>query len=89
MPIVVASSFADPKDIAAYNKAIAEGKTPAEARKVGDDGIGKWGDDTARTDVSICALPPEDWVPKSGKPLQRTREKSGGHVQGKDRHWGT
>jgi hypothetical protein len=66
MPIVVASSFADPKDIAAYKKAIAEGKTPAEARKVGDDGIGKWTDDTARTDVPICALPPEDWVPKWG-----------------------
>ena len=56
MPIVIASSFADPKDIAAYKKAIAEGKTEAEALKVGDNGIGKWGDNTARDDVPMCAF---------------------------------
>src|SRR5262245_42180808 len=42
MPIVVASSFADPQDVAAYKKAIAQGKTAEEALKVGDNGIGKW-----------------------------------------------
>jgi hypothetical protein len=47
MPIVTASSFADPNDVAAYRRAIAQGKTPAEALKVGDNGIGKWGDQTA------------------------------------------
>ena len=67
MPIVIASSFADPADIAAYKKAIAAGKTEAEALKVGDNGIGKWGDDTTREDVPICALPPEDWEGKWGK----------------------
>ena len=66
MPIVNASSFADPQDVAAYRKAIAQGKTEAEALKVGDNGIGKWGDITARDDVPMCALPPEDWVAKWG-----------------------
>src|ERR1041385_4447173 len=66
MPIVVASSFADPKDVAAYKKAIAEGKTEAEALRIGDNGIGTWGDNTARDDVPMCALPPEDWQAKWG-----------------------
>lgn len=66
MPIVVASSFADPKDVAAYKRAIGQGKTEGEALKVGDNGIGKWGDNTARDDMPMCALPPEDWVPKWG-----------------------
>jgi hypothetical protein len=64
MPIVIASSFADPKDVAAYNRAKAEGKTEKEALKIGDNGIGVWGDKTARDDVSMCALPPEDWKAK-------------------------
>jgi hypothetical protein len=67
MPTVIASSFADPKDVAAYKKAIAAGKSEAEALKVGDNGIGKWGDNTARDDVPMCALPPEDWMAKWGK----------------------
>jgi hypothetical protein len=67
MPIVIASSFADPEDIADYKKAIAAGKSEAEALKVGDNGIGKWGDITARDDVPMCALPPEDWVAKWGR----------------------
>ncbi len=61
MPTVIASSFADPKDVAAYKRAIAKGKTEKEALKVGDNGIGKWGDNTARDDMPMCALPPEDW----------------------------
>lgn len=64
MPTVTASSFADPKDVAAYKKAIAEGKSEKDALKVGDNGIGAWGDNTARDDVPMCALPPEDWKAK-------------------------
>jgi len=67
MPTVTASSFADPADVAAYRKAIAEGKSEAEALKVGDNGIGKWGDDTSRDDVPMCALPPEDWEAQWGR----------------------
>lgn len=66
MPIVTASSFADPSDVAAYRKAIAEGKSEEEALRHGDNGIGKWGDDTTSEDVPMCALPPEDWQAKWG-----------------------
>jgi hypothetical protein len=67
MPVVTASTFADPADVRAYKKAIAEGKTEAQALKVGDNGIGKWGDFTATEDHAMCALPPEDWQAKWGK----------------------
>lgn len=67
MPKVTASSFADPADIAAYRQAIAQGKTESEALKLGDNGIGKWGDDTTPVDKPMCALPPEDWIAKWGK----------------------
>src|SRR6516164_2903007 len=66
MPLVLASSFADPADIAAYKRALAEGKTEEEALKVGDNGVGKWGDSTACDDMPMCALPPEDWMSKWG-----------------------
>ncbi|HTS03949.1 MAG TPA: hypothetical protein VMP68_00075 [Candidatus Eisenbacteria bacterium] len=66
MPTVTASSFADPSDLAAYRRAIAQGKTEAEALELGDNGIGKWGDNTAVDDAPMCALPPEDWVEKWG-----------------------
>lgn len=60
--VVLASTFADPADVAAFRKAKAEGMSDEEAFKVGDNGIGKWGDDTT-ADVPMCALPPEDWEP--------------------------
>jgi hypothetical protein len=66
MPIVRATSFADPADVAAYNKAIAAGKTREEALALGDDGVGAWGDDTTSEGVPMCALPPEDWQAKWG-----------------------
>jgi hypothetical protein len=65
-PTVVASSFADLEDVAAFKRAIAQGKTEQEAFKVGDNGIGLWGDTTARDDVPMCALPPEDWTAQWG-----------------------
>ena len=58
---VHASSFADPADIAAFRRCKAKGMTDQEAFKYGDNGIGKWGDDTT-TPVPMCALPPEDWT---------------------------
>jgi hypothetical protein len=66
MPIVGASSFADPSDVAAYQQAIAEGKTEADALEVGDNGIGLCGDVTVREDIPMCALPPEDWLAEWG-----------------------
>jgi hypothetical protein len=67
MPTVIASSFADPADIAAYRRAIAEGKSREQALRLGDDGIGCWGDDTTSDEKPMCALPPEDWKAKWGR----------------------
>jgi hypothetical protein len=66
MPIVKASSFADLADLAAFQHAKALGWSDARAFKVGDNGIGAWGDLTARDDIPMCALPPEDWLAKWG-----------------------
>ena len=66
MPIVIASSFADLADVEAFKKAKAKGLTDQEAFKVGDNGVGAWGDFTAQEDTPMCALPPEDWLEKWG-----------------------
>ncbi len=66
----LASSFADPADVAAFKKCKAGGGTDQACFRVGDNGIGKWGDDTT-TDVPMCALPPDDW------------QQFGGNAQGK------
>lgn len=66
MPTVTASTFADPADVAAYRKAIAEGKTREEALELGDDGTGCWGDDTTSATSPMCALPREDWQSRWG-----------------------
>lgn len=58
--MVKASSFADPADIRAFRQCKATGKTNKECFRVGDNGIGCWGDDTT-VDKPMCALPPEDY----------------------------
>ena len=63
---VKASSFADPADVRAFRRCKAQGKTDRECFKVGDDGMGKWGDDTT-ANRPMCALPPEDWRPLGAK----------------------
>lgn len=63
---VLASSFADPADLRAFRRCKAQGKSDRECFKVGDNGIGCWGDDTA-ADRPMCALPPEDWRPLGKK----------------------
>lgn len=57
---VQASSFADPADVAAFRKCKAAGNSDQFCFSKGDNGIGRWGDDTT-TAVPMCALPPEDW----------------------------
>jgi hypothetical protein len=57
MPIVTASSFADRADLAAFQHAKALGWSDKHAFAVGDNGVGAWGDFTARDDVPMCALP--------------------------------
>lgn len=56
-----ASAFAYHADIVAFRKCKAQGKSDQQCFKVGDNGIGKWGDNTYDTDQPMCALPYEDW----------------------------
>ena len=58
---VLASTFADPADVASFQKCKLKGGTDQECFSVGDNGIGKWGDDTT-ANIPNCALPPEDWM---------------------------
>lgn len=59
---VRASSFADPADVAAFLRCKAQGKTDQQCFRVGDNGVGKWGDDCTAGAGPMCALPPEDWT---------------------------
>jgi len=61
MPVVKASSFADPADVTAFKKCKAKGFTDNYCFRVGDNGIGKWGHNTAQEKTPMVALPPEDW----------------------------
>jgi hypothetical protein len=57
---VIATSFADPKDVRAFEMCKANGGTDQQCFKVGDNGQGAWGDDTKAGTGPCCALPPED-----------------------------
>lgn len=63
---VTATSFADPADVAAFRACKAGGKTDQECFRVGDNGIGAFGDDTTQGSGPCCALPPEDIEAKWG-----------------------
>jgi len=67
MPTGLASSFADPADIVAFKRCKALGHTDMFCFRVGDNGIGKWGHNTAQTTTPMCALPPDDWKPLGKK----------------------
>jgi hypothetical protein len=62
---VKASSFADPKDIAGFRSCKAAGGSDQECFKKGDNGIGFCGADCTGP-TPMCALPPDDWMPKWG-----------------------
>lgn len=57
----LASAFAYYADIVAFRQCKAQGKSDQQCFKVGDNGIGLWGDKTYDTDRPMCALPREDW----------------------------
>ena len=63
---VKASSFADPADVRAFRRCKSRGKSDQECFKVGDNGIGCWGDSTVEGTGPSCALPPEDMEEKWG-----------------------
>ncbi len=58
---VKATSFADPADVKAFRACKAAGGSDQDCFKVGDNGVGKWGDDCTKGNGPICALPPEEW----------------------------
>lgn len=57
--ICYASSFADPADIRAFRRCKDKGGSDQDCFKVGDNGIGFWGDDVSAGSGPACALPPE------------------------------
>lgn len=62
----LASSFADPADLRRFKACKSRGGTDQECFKVGDNGIGCWGDLTAQEHTPMCALPPQDMEEKWG-----------------------
>lgn len=62
----LASSFADPADVRAFQRCKAKGKSDLECFKVGDNGVGCWGDFTAQETDPMCALPPQEMEAKWG-----------------------
>lgn len=63
---VIASTFADLADLAAFRKCKAQGKSDKECFKTGDNGLGLWGDNTAQEITPMVALPPEIMIEKWG-----------------------
>lgn len=63
---VIASSFADPKDVHAFKKCKERGGSDEECFKYGDNGIGCWMDDVKEGTGQACALPPDDMIEKWG-----------------------
>jgi hypothetical protein len=64
--VVRASSFADPADVRAFKKCKERGGSDQDCFKVGDNGIGCYGDDVSEGTGPSCALPPEDSEEKWG-----------------------
>lgn len=56
----LASSFADPADVAAFRRCKANRGTDQECFKKGDNGIGCWGDDVTNETIPFVAITPDD-----------------------------
>lgn len=66
---VKASIFAGPTDVRKFREAKAKGWTDEQAFRVGDNGVGCYGDDTAGA-IPMVALPPEIMVNQWGSVKQ-------------------
>lgn len=60
--IGLASSFADPADVASFRRCKAAGGSDQECFKTGDNGVGAWGDDCSEGSGISCAIPPDDMI---------------------------
>jgi hypothetical protein len=61
-----ASSFADLRDVEAFRRCKETGKSDKECFRVGDNGVGCFGDDVTRIDIPYVAVPPEDMEARWG-----------------------
>jgi hypothetical protein len=61
-----ASSFADPKDVADFNACKAKGNSDQTSFKVGDNGIGQFGANTAQTHTPMVAIHKDDMIARWG-----------------------
>src|ERR1043166_1382167 len=61
-----ASSFADPADVAAFRRCKERGGSDMDCFRVGDNGIGCWGQDVTEGTGNACAVPPDDIIAKWG-----------------------
>lgn len=61
-----ASSFADPKDIAAFKRCKAQGHSDVYCFGYGDNGRGQWDDDTTEGSGPCCAVPGSRMVERWG-----------------------
>jgi peptidoglycan hydrolase-like protein with peptidoglycan-binding domain len=75
----LASSFADPDDVDAFLSCKARGGSDQHCFGEGDNGKGRWGDDTT-VDSPMCALPPEDWRHLDKPRGARVRVEANGHT---------
>jgi len=64
--VAVASSFADAEDLAAFKKCKKTGKTDRQCFAVGDNGVGKFGANTAQTAIPMVAIHPQDAIARWG-----------------------
>lgn len=62
----IASSFADPADVRAFERCKAQGKTDQACFKVGDNGIGQFGKITAQTHTAMVAIHKDDMIARWG-----------------------
>jgi len=62
----IASSFADPGDVRAFERCKAEGKTDQQCFKVGDNGIGQFGKNTAQDEIPMVAIYKDDMIARWG-----------------------
>lgn len=72
MPTAIATNFADEADLRAFKRCKALGYSDLVCFRTGDNGVGKWGHNTAQNHTPMCALPREVW--------QRAGKKGGAKV---------